>query len=71
MLEEIFKLKESDLEELDKFIVALAESKIISNKSFNNGVSRFAQLIPGLAADVPFLCRIFARSVFLPLIDAD
>lgn len=69
LLEKVFEMKETDLKELDQFIVALAESKIISGKSFNSGVSKFAQLVSGMATDVPYLCRIFARSVLMPLIE--
>jgi hypothetical protein len=70
LLEKVFELKENELEQLDKFIIALAESKIISNKSFTGGVSKFAQMIPGLAADIPYLCKLFSRCVVMPLMNA-
>jgi hypothetical protein len=43
LLEAIFDLKEEELEDdLSNFMIALADSKIINNKSFTGGVSRFA-----------------------------
>lgn len=50
-------------------MLALADSKIISAKSFNGGVSRFAQTITGIAADIPHLCKVFARCVMMPLME--
>lgn len=72
LLEAVFELKEEELVgQLDKFILELAESKIISSKSFNGGVSKFAQMIPGIAADIPHLCKVFARCVLIPLCQKD
>jgi hypothetical protein len=61
-------LREDELEkDLGNFMIALADSQIISAKSFTGGVSKFAQMVSGLAADVPHLCKLLARSVMMPL----
>lgn len=67
-LEKVFDLNEEVLTaKLGLFITDMSLSKTINQKSINGGISRFAQILCGLVADVPALPKLFANYVLLPL----
>lgn len=72
-LEKVFdKFSEEKLNQhLPTFITEMSKSKTIGKAGFNNGISRFVQLICQLAVDIPFICKVFANCVIVPLIELD
>jgi len=70
-LQKVIDLKETELaENLPRFWNELIKSNTIHKSAWNQGISRFIHILPGLVCDVPHLPKLFAMGVLIPLVDA-